>query len=85
MIKYPKRHNISQRIYYTQLLTRLHEVANKKEESMKRKPKELKVRICFEKDMCIPSRLRKIDEVVKKIKTLEKSGEYRCTLLEIEV
>lgn len=64
--------------------TRLHEVS-KKEESMKRKPKELKVRICFEKDMCIPSRLRKIDEVVKKIKTLEKSGEYRCTLLEIEV
>ena len=83
MIKYPKRHNISKRIYYTQLLTRLHGVS-KKEENMKRKPKELKVRICLEKDMCVPSRLRKIDEVVKKIKTLEKSGEYRCTLLEIE-
>ena len=51
---------------------------------MKRETKELKVRICFEKNMCVPSRLRKIDEVVKKIKTLEKSGEYRCTLLEIE-
>ena len=35
LIKYPKRHNISQRIYYTQLLTRLHEVS-KKEERWKR-------------------------------------------------
>ena len=50
---------------------------------MKRKPKELKVRICLEKDMCVPSRLRKIDEVVKKIKTLEKSTDVPSLKLKL--
>lgn len=42
MIKYPKRHNISQRIYYTQLLTRFHEVSLQKGGEMEEILQELR-------------------------------------------
>ena len=52
---------------------------------MKKDAKELKVKVVFEEKAFLHDRLTKIDKVVQKIKELEKEGEYKCALLEVEI
>lgn len=52
---------------------------------MEKEPKELKVKMVYEETTDILYKLMKIKEIVGKIKELEESGEYKCTLLEIEI
>ena len=50
-----------------------------------KEPKELKVKVRCDEEASIAGKLRKVDLIVEEIKELEESGEYKCTLLEIEI
>ena len=52
---------------------------------MEKEPKELKVKVVCEEKAGMFYKLMKIKEVFNTIKELEESGEYKCTLLEIEI
>lgn len=52
---------------------------------MEKDTKELRVKVVFEEKAFLCDKLTKIDRVIQKIKELEKEGEYKCTLLEVEI
>lgn len=52
---------------------------------MEEKKTEVRIKLSTKEEHLRSDKTRLIDYVVEKIKELEESGEYKCTLLEIEI